>query len=126
VTVAVDPIGLANLAAEARARAASSRTVSADESFGSMGNDRVGRDAFLQLLVTQLQNQNPLEPEPNGQFLAQLAQFSSLESLQTMESDMGAVRAYLEWILTNPPTGGGGTGDGDGNGNGNGEGIGGL
>jgi hypothetical protein len=120
--VALDAIGdITNLTA-AQARPAASRSLTGNEGFGPGGGDRVGRDAFLQLLVTQLQNQNPLEPEPNGQFLAQLAQFSSLESLQTMEADMGAVRAYLEWILTHPPTDGGGSGDGGDTGDGEGEG----
>jgi flagellar basal-body rod modification protein FlgD len=58
--------------------------------------DPLGRDAFLSLLVTQLQHQNPLEPQPDGEFLAQLAQFSSLESLQQMQGDLAALRAMLE------------------------------
>lgn len=56
----------------------------------------LGRDAFLQLLITQLQNQDPLQPQENGEFLAQLAQFSSLESLQQIRDDMAALRAYVE------------------------------
>jgi flagellar basal-body rod modification protein FlgD len=58
--------------------------------------DGVGRDAFLKLLVTQLQHQNPLEPQPDGEFLAQLAQFSSLESLQGIQQDMSALRSLVE------------------------------
>ena len=58
--------------------------------------DAVGRDAFLKLLVTQLQHQNPLEPQPDGEFLAQLAQFSSLESLQDIQQDMSALRSLVE------------------------------
>jgi flagellar basal-body rod modification protein FlgD len=58
--------------------------------------DAVGRDAFLKLLVTQLQHQNPLEPQPDGEFLAQLAQFSSLESLQDIQQDMAALRSLVE------------------------------
>ncbi len=120
--MAFDAIGeITNLTA-AQARQKASQIQNDTQGFGMGSGDRVGRDAFLQLLVTQLQNQNPLEPEPNGQFLAQLAQFSSLESLQTMEQDMGAVRAYLEWILTQPPTSGGGSGGGD-NGEGEGGGV---
>ena len=60
------------------------------------GTDALGRDAFLKLLVTQLQHQNPLEPQPDGEFLAQLAQFSSLESLQDIQSDMAALRSLVE------------------------------
>jgi flagellar basal-body rod modification protein FlgD len=53
-----------------------------------IGKDGLGRDAFLQLLTTQMQNQNPLQPQADGEFLAQLAQFSSLEQLQAIREDM--------------------------------------
>lgn len=46
------------------------------------GSDSLGKDAFLKLLVEQIKNQDPLEPKDNSEFVAQLAQFSSLE--QTM------------------------------------------
>jgi flagellar basal-body rod modification protein FlgD len=58
--------------------------------------DPLGRDMFLQLLVTQLQHQDPMQPQENGEFLAQLAQFSSLESLQQIKDDMAALRATFE------------------------------
>jgi flagellar basal-body rod modification protein FlgD len=48
------------------------------------GKNALGKDAFLQLLVTQLKNQNPLEPQDNGEFVAQLAQFSSLEGITSL------------------------------------------
>jgi flagellar basal-body rod modification protein FlgD len=41
----------------------------------------IGQDEFLKLLVTQLQNQDPINPVNNEQFIAQLATFSSLEQL---------------------------------------------
>lgn len=43
------------------------------------GNKAMGRDAFLKLLVAQMKNQDPLKPQDNSQFVAELAQFSSLE-----------------------------------------------
>lgn len=53
--------------------------------------DDLGRDAFLQLFTTQLKNQNPLDPMGNEAFVAQLAQFSSLESMKSMEGTMSEV-----------------------------------
>jgi flagellar basal-body rod modification protein FlgD len=53
----------------------------------STANDSLGKNAFLQLLVTQLKNQDPLQPQDNSAFLAQLAQFSSLEQLQQINQN---------------------------------------
>jgi flagellar hook assembly protein FlgD len=46
---------------------------------------------YMKLLVTQLQNQNPLEPMDNDQMAAQLTQFSQLEQLESMNSNFGAM-----------------------------------
>jgi flagellar basal-body rod modification protein FlgD len=46
------------------------------------------RDTFLRLLVSELQNQNPLEPVENTEFLAQLAQFGTLEQLQSLNASV--------------------------------------
>ena len=64
----------------------------------------LGRDAFLQLLVTQLQHQNPLEPQADGEFLAQLAQFSSLEQLQEIKGDIAALRTFFESAIADGST----------------------
>jgi len=53
------------------------------------GTSALGKDSFLQLLVTQLNNQNPLDPQDNTEFVSQLAQFSSLESMQNLDTTLG-------------------------------------
>lgn len=50
----------------------------------STSNNSIGEDAFLQLLITQLQNQDPTNPESNTEFVSQLATFSSLEQLTSI------------------------------------------
>ncbi len=52
-------------------------------------SNELGKDEFLKLLVTQMENQNPLEPQDNGEFIAQLAQFSSLEGIDNLNDTMG-------------------------------------
>lgn len=51
----------------------------------SSGN-KLGKDAFLQLLCAQLQYQDPLNPQTDTEFVAQLAQYSQLEELQNLSS----------------------------------------
>lgn len=58
----------------------------------------VSQDTFLKLLVTQLQNQDPLNPQDSSQFVSQLASFSSLEQMTTMSKSMETV---LETSVTN-------------------------
>ncbi len=50
----------------------------------STASSSLDKDAFLQLLVTQLQNQDPLNPMDDKEFIAQLAQFSSLEQMSNV------------------------------------------
>ncbi len=50
-------------------------------------------DTFLKLLVAQLQNQDPLQPQDGTQFVSQLAQFSDLEQNLAMRSDMDAIKS---------------------------------
>lgn len=54
---------------------------SASSTASKSGTSTLGMDAFLQLLVTQLQYQDPLSPMDDKEFVAELAQFSSLEQL---------------------------------------------
>lgn len=54
-------------------------------------NKDLGKTEFLELLVAQLNNQNPLDPQDNGEFVAQLAQFSTLEGIEKLNDSMGDI-----------------------------------
>ncbi|KUO52536.1 MAG: hypothetical protein APF76_05755 [Desulfitibacter sp. BRH_c19] len=61
----------------------------------------LGKDEFLHLLVTQLKNQNPLEPMDDKEFIAQMAQFSSLEQLQNMNESISLTTEATLEVLYN-------------------------
>jgi flagellar basal-body rod modification protein FlgD len=58
---------------------------------GSSSSQLVSEQAFLQLLITQLQNQDPLSPADPTQFVSQLASFSSLEQITQLNTNMTSV-----------------------------------
>jgi flagellar basal-body rod modification protein FlgD len=58
-------------------------------------SDALGRDTFLKLLVTQLQHQDPTQPKDDAEFLAQLAQFSTLEKLSSIEASLNTIGQLL-------------------------------
>jgi flagellar basal-body rod modification protein FlgD len=58
----------------------------------------LGKDDFLKLLVTQLQNQDPMNPTDSTAFVAQLAQFSSLEQLSNVNDNLKIVQAFDQSI----------------------------
>lgn len=53
----------------------------------------LGQDDFLKLLVTQMSQQDPMNPMKDNEFIAQMAQFSSLEQSKSMMQDMASLRA---------------------------------
>jgi len=62
----------------------------------------LGQEDFLKLLMTQLQNQDPMEPMDNGEFMGQMAQFSTVEGITKMgESVDGLVGIYQGQQLSN-------------------------
>ncbi len=68
---------------------------SASSAGSLLGRNDLGQDAFLKLLITQLQNQDPLNPVNNEEFIAQLAQFSSLEKLTQMTATLERIESAL-------------------------------
>lgn len=56
--------------------------------------NELGKDAFMQLLVTQLRYQDPLNPMDNQAFMAQMAQFSALEQMMNMSTSMEKSNAH--------------------------------
>ena len=50
-------------------------------------SNELGQTAFLELMITQLNNQDPLSPQDNTEFVAQLAQFSSVEGLERLNTN---------------------------------------
>ena len=67
--------------------AASTQMPQTSEQKKADGNS-LGQDAFLKLLTTQLSHQDPLAPKEDGEFMAQLAQFSSLEKLTEISASI--------------------------------------
>lgn len=59
----------------------------------------LGKDDFLTLLVAQMQNQNPLEPQDSTEFIAQMAQYSALEQQITGNEKLDAISEQLSGLV---------------------------
>jgi len=70
-----------------------------DPIFGAQSTlpeQELGRDAFMKLLVAQMQHQDPMSPIDNQEYIAQLAQFSSLEEMQGVNENLVALAMLQE------------------------------
>lgn len=62
----------------------------------STGSDTLGKDDFLKILMTQLQNQDPLNPMQDKDFIAQMATFTSLEQMTNMNKSITSLVSAQE------------------------------
>jgi flagellar basal-body rod modification protein FlgD len=58
-------------------------------------NDSLGQKDFLTLMITQFQNQDPFEPMDNGEFLGQLAQFSTVNGISSLNDSFAGLSASM-------------------------------
>jgi flagellar basal-body rod modification protein FlgD len=68
---------------------------SSEKSNVPKAKDQLGQEDFLKLMTTQLQNQDPFAPMENGEFIAQMAQFSTVTGITSMDESLKNVAAKL-------------------------------
>jgi flagellar basal-body rod modification protein FlgD len=60
------------------------------------GGQALGKDQFMKLMIAQLKHQDPLDPAKNEEFLAQLAQFSTLEGITNLNDSVSTMAASMK------------------------------
>jgi flagellar basal-body rod modification protein FlgD len=84
--------------------------VNAEKNAATKGSADIGQDAFLQLLMAQLKNQDPMNPTDSKEFMSQQAQFTQISELQKLNKNVAAGNSMMqasaligkEVTLTNP------------------------
>lgn len=59
-------------------------------------NNELGADAFMKLMLTQMQNQDPLSPMENGEFLAQISQFSTVSGIKELNGSFAQLSTAMQ------------------------------
>jgi flagellar basal-body rod modification protein FlgD len=75
-----------------------------DQKIFQNGTKQLGKQDFLELLVTQMRYQDPLAPQDNQQFISQMAQFSSLEGTQNINSSIEDLSKKIEAMVSGQAT----------------------
>lgn len=68
---------------------------------GRPHKNMLGQDDFLKLLVTKMSTQDPMNPQGDAEFIAQMAQFSALEQAKSMTADIAMLKAQQEVLTAN-------------------------
>jgi flagellar basal-body rod modification protein FlgD len=58
--------------------------------------DKLGQEDFLTLMISQFQNQDPFEPMDNGEFLGQLAQFSTVNGIESLNTSFSGLAGSMQ------------------------------
>ena len=66
----------------------------------SASKKTLGQSEFIKLMTTQLKMQDPLEPTDNKEMIAQMAQFSSLSGINDINTNLKAISAQLDQVMT--------------------------
>ena len=99
-SIATNPLASASNAATAAAGSSAANSASSS----ALGTGTVDETTFLQLLVAQLKNQDPENPQDGTQFVSQLAQFTSLEQELGMKTDLDGILTQLKGPVAPPAT----------------------
>ena len=73
----------------------------ASDALSRLPQKTLGQDDFLKLLTVQMTSQDPLEPLKETDFIAQLAQFSTLQQTQNMTTDLAALHTDQQLLQAN-------------------------
>lgn len=66
----------------------------------AQNSQELGKNQFLELMITQLKHQDPLNPAQNEDFIAQLAQFSSLEGIENLNKSVDSMATAMRATVT--------------------------
>jgi flagellar basal-body rod modification protein FlgD len=86
--MSISATNLFNAVTSAVAKASTANDSTTSTTTTATNKNDVSKDAFLRLLVEQMKHQDPLAPQDSSQFLAQLAQFNSLDQLMSINSQL--------------------------------------